>query len=136
MGQPGARDSGSGADSVPFAVVAIGESATGGHPAPGDRALGPGDVLSVRSGGGGGWGSPREREPERDERRAQRRGNLGMLIERHTDILGNGQRGEQRAILEHHPEPPPQRVHRIGRGTLDILADARLRRANGDQSPG
>ncbi|MEZ5100941.1 MAG: hydantoinase B/oxoprolinase family protein [Thermoleophilia bacterium] len=27
--------------------------------------LGPGDVLSVRSGGGGGWGAPREREAER-----------------------------------------------------------------------
>lgn len=26
--------------------------------------LGPGDVVSVRSGGGGGWGNPRERDPE------------------------------------------------------------------------
>ena len=27
--------------------------------------LTPGDVISVRTGGGGGWGNPRDRDPER-----------------------------------------------------------------------
>ena len=38
-----------------------------------------------------------------------------MLAHRHLDVLEHGERGEQGAELEHHPEPPVDRLA-LGRG--------------------
>jgi N-methylhydantoinase B len=65
---PTARGVGGGSDGAPSVIVV--NPGTERETSVTERAsfygpLGPGDVVSVRSGGGGGWGSPRAREPER-----------------------------------------------------------------------
>ncbi len=58
------------------------------------------------------------------------------LLEGNRDILGHGERAEQRAVLEHHAPAPDDPLERVGARPGDILAEhldrARGRRQDAD----
>jgi hypothetical protein len=56
-----------------------------------------------------------------------------VLPERDGDVLGHGERREERAVLEQHAEAPAQRVHARLVGLPHVLAEEARATARGPQ---